>query len=129
MTISEFDASPSSPRHGVPVAEVGFVPLSSPGDSERPSLSQFHASIADVTDEKHQNMAGLVQPHEFNAEIVVRFLRDNGINASVDESDDGFRYTAADPERASDVRFACVCLRASISYALEAAFWCNEAKR
>ena len=29
----------------------------------------------------------------------------------------GFRYMAADPTRASQVRFACVCLRASISYA------------
>jgi hypothetical protein len=40
-----------------------------------------------------------------------------------------FRYMVADPVRASHVRFACVCLRASISYALEAAFWCIKAKR
>jgi hypothetical protein len=91
--------------------------------------TEFHASIADVTDEHHQNMAGLVQSDDFNAEVVVRFLRDNGIDAEVDESVGGFRYTLADPSRESHVRFACVCLRASISYALEAAFWCIKAKR
>ena len=92
-------------------------------------LTEFHASIANVTNEQHQNMDGLVQPDDFNAEVCVRFLRNNGIDASVDESTGGFRYTAADPTRASHVRFACVCLRASISYALEAAFWCIKAKR
>jgi hypothetical protein len=111
MTTSEFDASPSSPRDGAP-----------------PS-THFHAAIADVTDEQHQNTPGLVQRSHFNAEVIVRFLRDNGIEASVDEHSGGFRYAAADAERASDVRFACVCLRASISYALEAAYWCNEATR
>ncbi|HEY0381018.1 MAG TPA: hypothetical protein VGC72_02355 [Candidatus Elarobacter sp.] len=85
--------------------------------------------MADVTNEQHQNMAGLVQADDFNAAIVVRFLRDNGIDASVDESGGGFRFKAADPARASDVRFACVCLRTSISYAIEAAFWCMKAKR
>ncbi len=91
--------------------------------------TEFHASIADVTDEQHQNMAGLVQADDFNADVVVRFLRDNGIDASVDESTGGFRYKVGDAVRASHVRFACVCLRASISYALEAAFWCIKAKR
>ncbi|HEY0395661.1 MAG TPA: hypothetical protein VGD01_14275 [Candidatus Elarobacter sp.] len=85
--------------------------------------------VADVTDEQHQNMPGLVQADDFNAEVIVRFLRENEIEASADESSGGFRYTAANPERASHVRFACVCLRASISYALEAAFWCIKAKR
>ncbi len=93
------------------------------------SLTEFYASIADVTDEQHQNMAGLVQANDFNAEVVVRFLRDNGIDASVDESNGGFRFTAADATCASDVRFACVCLRASISYAREAAFYCRKAKQ
>jgi hypothetical protein len=74
-------------------------------------------------------MAGLVHTDDFNAGIIVGFLRDNGIDASADESTGSFRYTATDAERASAVRFACVCLRASISYALEAAFWCSEAKR
>jgi hypothetical protein len=92
-------------------------------------LTEFHATMADVTNDEHQNMAGLVQPDDFNAEIVVRFLRDNGIDASVDESTDGFHYTAANATRASEVRFACVCLRASISYAIEAAYWCAKAKR
>jgi hypothetical protein len=55
-----------------------------------PSPTEFHASIADVTDEHHQNMAGLVQPDDFNAEVVVRFLRDNGVNARVDESPAAF---------------------------------------
>jgi hypothetical protein len=85
--------------------------------------------MANVTNDEHQNMAGLVQPDDFNAEIVVRFLRNNGIDASVDESTGGFRYTAADDTRASHVRFACVCLRASISYKIEAAYWCVKAKR
>jgi hypothetical protein len=92
-------------------------------------LTEFHATMADVTNEQHQNMAGLVHPDDFNAEVVVRFLRDNGIDASVDESTCGFRYTAADPTRAADVLFACVCLRASISYAIEAAYWCIKARR
>jgi hypothetical protein len=93
------------------------------------ALNEFHASIADVTDEQHQNMGGLVQGNDFNAEVVVRLLRDNGIDAGVDESHGGFRFTAIDAERASHVLFACVCLRASISYALEAAFYCSKAKQ
>ena len=92
-------------------------------------LTEFHATMADVTNEQHQNMEGLVQADDFNAEVVVRFLRDNAIDASVDESTGGFRYMAADEARASDVRFACVCLRASISYAIEAAYWCMKARR
>ncbi|HEV2641601.1 MAG TPA: hypothetical protein VGT98_02790, partial [Candidatus Elarobacter sp.] len=82
-----------------------------------------------VTNEEHQNMAGLVQPDDFNAEVVVRFLRDNGIDASIDKSNGGFRYMAANAARASQVQFACVCLRASISYAIEAAYYCLKAKR
>ena len=92
-------------------------------------LTEFHASIADVTNEEHQNMAGLVQPDDFNAQVVVNFLRANGIDACVDEPTGGFRYTVADPARVSHVLFASVCLRASISYAIEAAYWCIEAKR
>jgi hypothetical protein len=92
------------------------------------SPTEFHASMADVTNEQHQNMAGLVRAKDFNAEVVVRFLRDNGIDAHVDESTGGFRYMAADARHASDVLFACVCLRASISYALEAVFYCDKAK-
>jgi hypothetical protein len=68
-----------------------LVSSSSLGDRVMASLTEFYASIADVTDEQHQNMAGLVQANDFNAEIVVRFLRDNGIDASVDESNGGFR--------------------------------------
>jgi len=94
-----------------------------------PSPTQFHASMADVTNEQHQNMAGMVHDADFNADVVVRFLRDNGIDASVDEATGGFRFKVADAARESDVRFACVCLRASISYAIEAAFWCMKAKR
>ncbi len=94
-----------------------------------PAPVEFHASIADVTDEEHANMADLVQPQDFNAETVVRFLRDNGIDAHVDDSGTGFRYKVNDPARESHVRFACVCLRASISYAIEAVYWCLEAKR
>ena len=32
-------------------------------------LTEFHATIADVTNDQHQNMAGLVQSDDFNAEI------------------------------------------------------------
>ena len=92
-------------------------------------LTEFHATIADVTNEEHQNMDDLVQSDDFNADVIVRFLRDHGIDASVDESTGGFRYTAANATRASHARFACVCLRASISYAIEAAYWCAKAKR
>jgi len=92
-------------------------------------LTEFHASMADVTNEQHQNMAGLVQPDDFNADVVVRFLRENGIDAAVDDSNGGFRFRATDPTHASHAVFACVCLRASISYANEAVYWCLEAKR
>jgi translation initiation factor IF-1 len=100
-----------------------------PGDRVMAPLTEFHATMADVTNDEHQNMDGLVESDDFNAEIVVRFLRDNGIDASVDESTSGFRYTAANATRASHVVFACVCLRASISYKIEAAYWCAKAKR
>jgi hypothetical protein len=92
-------------------------------------LTEFHATMADVTNEQHQNMDGLVQDKDFNAEVCVRFLRDQGIEAHVDESAGGFCYKAVDCEDATDVVFACVCLRASISYAIEAAFWCAKATR
>ena len=92
-------------------------------------LTEFHATMADVTNDQHQNMAGLVQADDFNADVVVRFLQQNGINASADESTGGFRYMAADAARASDVLFACVCLCASISYVIEAAYWCMKARR
>ena len=91
-------------------------------------LTEFRAAIADVTNEQHQNMEGLVQPDDFNAEVVVRFLRANGIDARIDETG-VFHYKAANAVRASDVLFACVCLRASISYAIEASYWCTKAKR
>jgi hypothetical protein len=91
--------------------------------------TEFHATMADVTNDEHQNMAGLVQSDDFNAEVVVRFLRDHGIDASIDESTDGFCFVATNDVRAADVRFGCVCLRASISYAIEAAYWCMKAKR
>jgi hypothetical protein len=94
-----------------------------------PAPVEFYASMADVTDEQHQNTAGLVQADDFNAEVGVHFLRENGIEASVDELTGGFRYKVNNPAHESHVRFACVCLRASISYALEAAFWCIKAKR
>jgi hypothetical protein len=71
----------------------------------------------------------MVRPEDFNPYVIVQFLRDNGIDAWLSESDDGFGYICADPDRASNVVFACVCLRASISYAREAAYWCAEAKR
>ena len=92
-------------------------------------LTEFHATMADVTNDQHQNMTGLVQADDLNADVVVRFLRENGIDACVDESTGGFRYMAADRTHASHVLFACVCLRASISYAIEAAYWCVKARR
>jgi hypothetical protein len=100
-----------------------------PGDGVMAPLTEFHATMADVTNEQHQNMDGLVQAKDFNAEICVRFLRDHGIEAHVDESTGGFRYWVTDYEDATAVEFACVCLRASISYALEAAWWCAKTTR
>ena len=128
MTVSEFDALSSSPRRGAPVAGHAADENAMLGEPVSPALTEFRASIADVTNDQHENMAGLVQPSDFNAEVVVRFLRQHGIEAHCDEHG-GFRYKALDSERASDVNFACVCLRASISYAIEAAFWCSKAKR
>jgi hypothetical protein len=93
------------------------------------SHTLLHAMMSDVTDEQHQNMAGLVQPDDFNAGVVVRFLCDHGIEAYADESSDGFCYALTDPAREKHARFACACLLASISYAIEAAYWCIEAKR
>lgn len=93
-----------------------------------PPQTEFYASIADVTDEHHQNMGGLLQDDDFNAGVVVRFLRENGIDACEDDAG-GFRYNVADDAHAAHVRFACVCLRASISYAIEACYWCIKAKR
>ncbi|MBV8370860.1 MAG: helix-turn-helix transcriptional regulator [Candidatus Eremiobacteraeota bacterium] len=55
--------------------------------------------MADVTDEQHQNTAGLVQADDFNAEVVVRFLRENGIDAWVDEPTGGFRYKVHNPAK------------------------------
>jgi hypothetical protein len=112
MTPHEFGAPSSSPPCGLPARE----------------LHEFHATVADVTDEHHQNMPGLVQPEDFNADVVVRFLRENGIEAQADDATT-FRYKLANPARERHARFACVCLRASISYAIEAAYWCIEAKR
>src|ERR1700737_209063 len=100
-----------------------------PGGCVMASLTEFYATLADVTNDEHQNMEGLVQPDDFNAEVVVRCLRDNAIEASVAESTGGFRAPASDEARASDVLFACVCLRASISYGIEAAYWCMKARR
>ena len=126
MTPHEFDAPPSSPRHGDAVAEQRY-------SSARPHCSaasaQFHATMADVTEEQHQNTPGMVRSEDFNPYVIVQFLRDNGIDAWLSESGDGFGYACNDPERASNVLFACVCLRASISYAREAAYWCAEAKQ
>jgi len=47
-------------------------------------LTEFHATMADVTNDEHQNIDGLVQDDDFNAEVIVQFLRGNGIEASTD---------------------------------------------
>jgi hypothetical protein len=125
MTTHEFDASALSPRPGEAVAEPGS---SSPPPCTAAPSPQFHAAMADVTDEQHQNTPGMVRPEDFNPYVIVQFLRGHGVDAWLGESADTFGY-ACGPERASDVIFACVCLRASISYAREAAYWCAEAKR
>jgi hypothetical protein len=126
LRVRRIDVEPSARLFQRRMPSVSYSPL---GDRVMASPTEFHASIADVTNEQHQNMAGLVRPEHFNADVVVRFLRDNGIDAHVDASTGGFRYVAADAARSEDVLFACVCLRASISYALEAAMWCSKAKR
>ena len=48
--------------------------------------------------------------------------------ATADDSTGGFRYKAADDEDAASVVFACVCLGASNTYAIEAAYWCAKAE-
>ena len=126
MTPHEFDALPSSPRRGEAVAEQASFARPPCAATSR---KQFHATMADVTDEEHQNTPGLVRSEDFNPYVIVQFLRGNGIDAWLSESDDGFGYACDDPESASNVLFACVCLRASISYAREAAYWCAKAKR
>jgi hypothetical protein len=44
-------------------------------------------------------MRDLVQPEDFNAEVVARFLRENGIDAQPDDSTGSVRYKLADPAR------------------------------
>jgi hypothetical protein len=127
MTTHEFDAAASSPRHGEAVAENSSSSTTPPCTVASPQ--QFHATMADVTDEHHQNTPGMVRAEDFNPYVIVQFLRGHGIDAWLGESADGFCYTCDGSERAYDVIFACVCLRASISYAREAAHWCAEAKR
>ncbi|HEY0384341.1 MAG TPA: hypothetical protein VGC72_19295 [Candidatus Elarobacter sp.] len=119
MTHARFDA----PASKTPARRGGQ------GRHRNVAPDEFHADIADLTNEQHQNIPGLVQADDFNAELIVRFLQDNGIDARVDDSGAGFWFRANDAARESHVVFACVCLRASISYALEAAFWCIKAKR
>jgi hypothetical protein len=126
MTPHEFDALPSSPRCGDAVTEQRSSSARPPRAAASPK--QFQATMGDVTDEQHQNTSGMVRSEDFNPYVIVQFLRDNGIDAWLAESDAGFGYPCHDPERASNVLFACVCLRASISYAREAAYWCAEAK-
>jgi hypothetical protein len=126
MTTHEFDVSASSPRHGEAVAEQE---LSFPPPCMARSPARFCATMVDVTDEQHENTPGMVRPEDFNPYVIVQFLRDNGIDAWLGESADGFGYACDRPERAPEVIFACVCLRASISYAREAAYWCTEAKQ
>ena len=65
---------------------------------------------------------------DFNPDIIVKFLRDNEIDARVDETGEGFYFKLDDPKRESEVIFACVCLRAATSYAIEATMWCWEAQ-
>jgi hypothetical protein len=126
LRVRRIDVEPSARRFR---RRMPSVSPNRPGERVMAPLTEFHATMADVTNEEHQNMDGLVQDDDFNAEVVVRFLQQNGIDASSDESTGGFRYKAANATRASHVRFACVCLRASISYAIEAAYWCMKAKR
>ena len=127
MTPDEFDALASSPRRGDAAAEQRYS-FPRPPDTAA-SKKHFHATMADVTDEQHHNTPGMVRSEDFNPHVIVQFLRDNGVDAWLAESDDGFGYACDDPDRASNVLFACVCLGASISYAREAAYWCAEAKR
>ena len=125
MTTHEFDAPVSSPRHGQAVAEQRTPsPVRTAASPKR-----FHATMADVTNEQHQNAPGMVRLEDFNPYVIVKFLRDNGLDAWLGESNDAFGYACDNPEGASNVLFACVCLRASISYAREAAYWCAEAKQ
>ena len=119
MTTHEFGVSPSSPRHGEAVVEQGSLSTPPPCTASR---KPFHATMADLMDERHQNTPGMVRSEDFNPLVIVQFLRANGIDAWLGESDDAFGYACDGPERASDVIFACVCLRASISYAREAAY-------
>ena len=126
MRVRRINVEPSTRlcrRRRAPVSSIR------PGDRVMAPLTEFHATMADVTNDQHQNMDGLVQADDFNAQVVVRFLRANGIKARIDKTTGGFHYMVADRVRSSKVIFACVCLRASISYAIEAAYWCVKAKR
>ena len=126
MTTDEFDAPAPRPRRH---ADAGQHSGSQPRPRTKQRRVTFHATIADVTDEQHQNMPGLVQEDDFDPDVVTEFLYAHGIEAWRDESGDGFHFKLANPAGESKVRFACVCLRAAMSYALEAAFWATEAQK
>ena len=73
--------------------------------------TELHATIADVTDEDHQNMKGLVQADDFIAEVAVRFLHSHtGLGACADEPTGAFATRS--PIRRLELfdRFACVWL-------------------
>jgi hypothetical protein len=128
MTTHEFDAPASSPRHGEAAGGHSKVTFLRSARRTTTTLVEFHATMADVTNEEHQNTPGLVDAEDFNPDIIVKFLRDNEIDARVDETGDGFYFKLDDPKRESEVIFACVCLRAATSYAIEATMWCWEAQ-
>jgi hypothetical protein len=128
MTTHEFDRPVSSPRHCEAVAGQSKVTFLRSTRRTTATPVEFHATMADVTNEQHQNTPGLVDSEDFNPGLIVEFLRSHEIEARVDEAGEGFYFTLDDPKRESEVIFACVCLRASLSYAIEASVWCWEAQ-
>jgi hypothetical protein len=113
MTTPEFDASTSSPRRGSPAAESACVQSPPLGGRTALPPTEFHASLADVTNEEHQNMPDLVHADDFNAHVVVRFLRENGIDACVDESTRRLSFQGR-RSRARVARALRLCLPARI---------------
>ena len=92
-------------------------------------LAEFHATMADVTNEQHQNMDGLVQTTTSTPRYASVSCATTASRQTSTTRPAAFVIGPSTTRMRRHVVFACVCLRASISYAIEAAYWCAKAKR
>ena len=90
---------------------------------------QFRIVLADLDATSHINIQGLVSESIFNPNSASSFLRERGIDATVDPcGDDAILVNLVDSLALEDVRFALICCIAAMSYELEASVWCAKAR-